>query len=236
MDKVYFFFTKLNDTYEDELRSRDIFNESDNKTVDGELIIKKLGFNHSSNARISQLYCSEGRVAYQYLKTFENVLTQSYPLVFLVCDNCYRKKTDVLLESLFENFSEKSLYCYFHQSNTTIEKEVITQFGRWITEHETFVHEKGEPFIELISLFDVNSQDAFENKLEEIQCRFLGTDQKINERNTLRTKVGLLHKMLSQGYILEKEGRERIENFLSKDFIYDQSFEGLRQLRNHLFC
>jgi hypothetical protein len=234
MDKVFFFFTRLNRAFAEELKDKNFFTESRKIEVSGECDTEMIGFNYSNDARIAQLYFADGGVRYRYIQTHIEVIDPSYPLIFLICDNEYRKDTDALLDSLFMAFSENTTYCYFHHSNTTIKEKVLKDFGANIKKYSSFMHEKGQPFFELISLIDVDSQSAFETKIEEIQREYLGTDEEIKESDNLCTKLAFLHKILGQNYKLENSDQNEIEFFIHKNYTYDQSLEGLKQLRDHL--
>ena len=234
MDKVFFFFTKLNRVFDTELKSKDFFTESKNVKDNGDMISQMIGFNYSNDARIVQLYFVNGGVKYRYVQPHIEITDPSYPMVFLICDNEYREDRDDLLDSLFKAFSKNRIYCYFHRSNTTIKEKVLEEYDDWIKKHDSFVHERGQPFFDLISLIDVDSQRAFETKTEEIQQKYLGTDEELKERDNLCKKLALLHKILGQNYKLENSDLDEIECFLDKGFTYDQSLESLKQLRDHL--
>lgn len=235
MEKVYFFFTRLNNCdFSNELVSRDFFTESIKEVVDGKEEIEKIGFNYSSDARIAQLYFANEGVEYRYIQSYTEVLNPFYPLVFLICDNTYKMGIDELLDSLFRSFKERKVYCYFHQSNSTIKEIVLETFSDKIYWYDAFHHEKEEPFFELISLIDVDSQESFIKKTKEIQYKYLDTDEEIQKKKDLSKKLILLHKILGQGYRLGKGDQNEIRNFLGEDFTFDQNLEGLTQLRNYL--
>lgn len=236
MDTVFFFFTRLNNCeFSKEIKDKGFFQESKELRINGRDEIENMGFNHHIDARIAQLYFSDIDVKYTYIQqSNEFVDTPNFPLVFLICDNQYRKHIDDLLHALFSNFSNSSIYCFFHESNTTIKNKTLEVFGDSIDQYNSFRHEKGEPFYELISLIDTKSQLEFEEKLKDIKNTFLGTETEIDERKNLSAKVTLLHKILGQSYKLKKGDQTAINNLLFEDYTFEENIEGLRKLRSFL--
>lgn len=236
MNKVYFFFTKINnsDVRYEELQEKGFFNEYKKIETPEGFEREDLGFNHSYEARITQLYFQNNRVAYHYVSKEHSTIESPFPLVFLICDNQYRDHIDKELSSLFKRFLQKKAYCYFHKNNASIKTKILEAFGDNLFEHQSFHHRKDEPFFELPSLLDVKSTEEFQNKVQQIQDHHLGTDKRIKLRKILLKNFTLIHKILAQSLRLKNEDRQKIQSLMGEDFTYQPNLNGLIQLRDHL--
>jgi len=149
--------------------------------------------------------------------------------------------------SFLQNLDEAQTVCIYHHNFSWSKRHHF--FDSWFPDDfeifssdncngnpTPFMHERDieSPFNEIIPILKSVNQSIFSNKLKKLKDKYLATRKEKNQYNELTQKLGVLHKILGQNYNLKQGDQKTITRLSQSDFVYEESFEGLKKLRDQL--
>ncbi len=227
MEKLYIYFTKCTETYNElynnQLYELEIADNDDEIYTGFSVYANKIAFIDSS------------------LVVKENPSSEEDVQVLLIHDSLAFDEVPNEVKGVIE--SAKNLVVFFHRSNPNVKNAFLEWNKNQNIKYKTSDNEDAfshidndttNPFYRLSELWDCENKKAFVTKLQAFEETFFLSQEQIESEDLLEVKLNFLHKLLA------KEEDKKLKEELVKvgydkiNYNKDNHIESVREIRDYL--